>query len=714
LAELPFQHLTPDKDHNWLNLSENSWEDLLPVATKQSKLAKSSAEIDAIFELYSLGVMTARDEWVYGLTVNSVEQQIKYFIDIYNKDVNRLFGNIESDKIDDNLNYSIKWTRAVKNDLSKGKIYTYQRHRVIDSLYRPFVGRYLYFSKNLNEMQYQLPDIIRSDNLVIAFSGTGSSKPFSTLATNKVFNHDLLEKTQCLPLYRYDGEGNRRDNITDFALARFRERYEPSPPNPLSQGEKGSQASPQPSPRERGSQPSPQPSPKGRGSFDFPLLPLGEGAGGEGVVVGGEGVVAGAEGVVAKRKPALPPEFLERVRELRKNATNAEKLLWQLLRNRQVGEAKFRRQHPFGKFILDFYCHEAKLALELDGSGHAEPKQAQYDMARTQALESEGIRVLRFWNNDVFENTIGVLETIFEAVQPSPPSPLSQREKGSQDFPPLSLGEGVGGEGAVVGTQDTPSPQPSPFGRGSQDAPSLQLSPLSPNGDKEKGSQDFPLLPLGEGAGGEGAVISKLDIFHYVYAVLHDPAYRAKYELNLKRELPRIPFYDDFWQWAAWGQRLMELHVNFESVAPYPLERKDKTPSPQPSPKGRGSQVDSLLPLGEGLGSQVDSLLPLGEGLGVRVTPKLKADKERNIIEIDSETTLHGVPAVAWEYKLGNRSALEWVLDRYKEKTPSDPTIAEKFNNYRFADYKADVITLLGRVCTVSVETMRIVAEMSQ
>jgi len=142
------------------------------------------------------------------------------------------------------------------------------------------------------------------------------------------------------------------------------------------------------------------------------------------------------------------------------------------------------------------------------------------------------------------------------------------------------------------------------------------------------------------------------------------------------------------------------LHVNFESVAPYPLERKDKTPSPQPSPKGRGSQVDSLL--------------PLGEGLGVRVTPKLKADKERNIIEIDSETTLHGVPAVAWEYKLGNRSALEWVLDRYKEKTPSDPTIAEKFNNYRFADYKADVITLLGRVCTVSVETMRIVAEMSQ
>lgn len=63
----------------------------------------------------------------------------------------------------------------------------------------------------------------------------------------------------------------------------------------------------------------------------------------------------------------------------------------------------------------------------------------------------------------------------------------------------------------------------------------------------------------------------------------------------------------------------------------------------------------------------------------------------------------------AWDYKLGNRSALEWVLDQYKEKKPSDPTIAERFNTYRFADYKEHVIDLLQRLCTVSVETMRIV-----
>jgi len=87
-------------------------------------------------------------------------------------------------------------------------------------------------------------------------------------------------------------------------------------------------------------------------------------------------------------------------------------------------------------------------------------------------------------------------------------------------------------------------------------------------------------------------------------------------------------------------------------------------------------------------------------------------DKERGEIQIDSETVLQGVPSVAWQYRLGSRSALEWVLDQYKEKKPRDPTIRERFNTYRFTDYKEDVIELLGRVCAVSVRTMEIVDEM--
>jgi predicted helicase len=90
----------------------------------------------------------------------------------------------------------------------------------------------------------------------------------------------------------------------------------------------------------------------------------------------------------------------------------------------------------------------------------------------------------------------------------------------------------------------------------------------------------------------------------------------------------------------------------------------------------------------------------------------LRADREAGTITLDSETTLRGIPPEAWEYKLGNRSALEWVLDQYKEKKPKDPTIREKFDTYRFADYKEKVADLLARVTTVSVETMAIVAAM--
>ncbi|MCW3105570.1 MAG: methylase [Segetibacter sp.] len=171
--------------------------------------------------------------------------------------------------------------------------------------------------------------------------------------------------------------------------------------------------------------------------------------------------------------------------------------------------------------------------------------------------------------------------------------------------------------------------------------------------------------------------ITKEAIFHYVYAVLHNPAYRKKYELNLKREFPRIPFYDNLLQWAKWGEQLMNLHINSETAEPYKLERKELAAKEHPK-------------------------------------AKLKALKDIGVIVLDDNTELHGIPKQAWDYKLGNRSALEWILDQYKEKKPSDPTIAEKFNTYKFADYKEQVIDLIMRVCTVSVETMRIVRDMEK
>jgi predicted helicase len=90
----------------------------------------------------------------------------------------------------------------------------------------------------------------------------------------------------------------------------------------------------------------------------------------------------------------------------------------------------------------------------------------------------------------------------------------------------------------------------------------------------------------------------------------------------------------------------------------------------------------------------------------------LRSDPAAGSITLDTETTLRGVPAEAWTYKLGNRCAIDWVLDQYKEKKPKDPTIREKFDTYRFSDYKEKVIDVLMRVTTVSVETVRITGAM--
>ena len=117
------------------------------------------------------------------------------------------------------------------------------------------------------------------------------------------------------------------------------------------------------------------------------------------------------------------------------------------------------------------------------------------------------------------------------------------------------------------------------------------------------------------------------------------------------------------------------MHLGFETAEPWPLERLDQ---------------DGVTP----------------------TRAILRADRKRDVITLDEQTTLQGVPAQAWEYRLGNRSALEWVLDQYKEKKIKDPTIRERFNTYRFADHKERVIDLLGRVCAVSAFTRNIVEEL--
>ena len=111
------------------------------------------------------------------------------------------------------------------------------------------------------------------------------------------------------------------------------------------------------------------------------------------------------------------PGLKDRRKELRKRQTNAEELLWQCLRNKQLNNLKFFRQYSVGSYILDFYCPQKRLAIELDGGHHAEPKNKAYDEIRSKHLKEMGIEVLRFWNNKVKEDLDGVVEKIKEKTK---------------------------------------------------------------------------------------------------------------------------------------------------------------------------------------------------------------------------------------------------------------------------------------------------------
>jgi very-short-patch-repair endonuclease len=112
----------------------------------------------------------------------------------------------------------------------------------------------------------------------------------------------------------------------------------------------------------------------------------------------------------------IHPIILARAREMRHPQTPAEATLWRVLRNRQTG-SKFRRQHPIYRFIIDFYCAQAKLLIEVDGESHLEPEQLNYDSARTEYLENLGYKLIRFTNDDVRYNIQAVAASILQAVE---------------------------------------------------------------------------------------------------------------------------------------------------------------------------------------------------------------------------------------------------------------------------------------------------------
>jgi len=170
--------------------------------------------------------------------------------------------------------------------------------------------------------------------------------------------------------------------------------------------------------------------------------------------------------------------------------------------------------------------------------------------------------------------------------------------------------------------------------------------------------------------------ITKWEIFHYVYALLHQPAYREKYAANLKRDLPHIPFTQDFWKYVEAGRKLAELHVHYENQPEYPLEMLE-------NPEVR---------------------------VNWRVE-KMRLSKDKREIQYNEFLKLKGIPPEAFEYRLGNRSALDWIIDQYRVTTDPRSKIVNDPNNQDDPQY---IVRLIRQIVTVSLETVKIVRELTE
>ena len=237
IGNIDWQTIRPDVRYTWLTEGlHTEFETFIPMGTKKAKAAKGEA-VGVIFQTYSNGVKTNRDAWVYNFNRNTLAENMDRIIDTYNEQVFKWERRANRDaNVDDFVVYDdvkIKWSSGLKQKLESGQITEFAAAKIRQSLYRPFTKSNLYFDRMINDRVLLFPSIFptsetETENRVICVAGIGDRKGFGCLTTNRIPAFDLaFEKAQCFPFYTYSEDGgNRRENITDWALAQFRAHYQ--------------------------------------------------------------------------------------------------------------------------------------------------------------------------------------------------------------------------------------------------------------------------------------------------------------------------------------------------------------------------------------------------------------------------------------------------------------------------------------------------------
>jgi predicted helicase len=235
--------LEPNKSQDWINLRDEAFEKFMPLGLKEEK---GSADAEAVFIMYSNGIKTNRDFWVYNFSAQKLAGNMCRMIGFYQEQVEEFpKAAAKGMKVNDFLDVDskkISWTRGLISDLERGKGAAFNKANLRISHYRPFTKQHFYFHRQFNEMIYRMPVLYPkgdSDNLAICVTGLGATKGFTALITSTMPDLEIISKSQCFPLYTYqsdepepmelglgDAEKDaRRLNVSDFALSSYRTAY---------------------------------------------------------------------------------------------------------------------------------------------------------------------------------------------------------------------------------------------------------------------------------------------------------------------------------------------------------------------------------------------------------------------------------------------------------------------------------------------------------
>lgn len=221
-TNIQWDSLTPNKNHDWINQRDPAFDEFISLGDKKDKSSKT------IFDVYSSGVKTNRDNWVFGFSRKSIIDNMSQMIDFYNSQVEDYkLSRTKHTNVEyfiDNNPKKISWDGTLKNDLDKLKKGVFSEDCIRVSMYRPFVKQWFYLSRQFNNSIYLVEKIFHSkqtDNLVICVTGKGEEKEFSVLITDVVTEFKLIYNSQCFPLYTYE----KQEQTDQISLLPTQEEY---------------------------------------------------------------------------------------------------------------------------------------------------------------------------------------------------------------------------------------------------------------------------------------------------------------------------------------------------------------------------------------------------------------------------------------------------------------------------------------------------------